>query len=313
MYRPAITRPSHEFHPSRSIARGLAASAALGVGLLAAGLQDAGAVALLYNDFSSLNGLQVNGQTAVIHGCAGGVPNGASCGAVTDFDGNKVLRLTNNTSQGGSAFSTTAIALDQDASFSTAFRFRFSDQQNGGADGIVFTVQTNSNTSGGIGGGIGYQGLQNSVGIEFDNWFNGGLDPNGNHVGIDLDGDVNSKVTSIDIADLDNPQNIFTAWVDYDGVNDLLEVRVNTTGIRPVAALLSYTVDLVSVLGQTDAFVGFTSGTGFAGADHDILSWQFNSTFDPIDQIGDVPEPAGTALLGIGLLGAARLRRRHRA
>lgn len=36
-----------------------------------------------------------------------------------------------------------------------------------GADGLVFVVQTNSNKVGG-GGGIGYQGIPNSVGVELD-------------------------------------------------------------------------------------------------------------------------------------------------
>lgn len=77
-------------------------------------------------------------------------------------------------------------------------------------------------------------------------------------------------------------------------------------------ALLSYGVDLTSVLGTTDAFVGFTSGTGAAYGNHDVLAWQFNSTFDPIDDIGDVPEPGILILLGLGLTSLG-LRRRKRA
>jgi hypothetical protein len=262
----------------------------------------ADATTLLFNNFSSTAGLQLNGVTATLN------PGGMGA---TDFNNQNVLRLTNSTGQSGSAFSTTAISLDADASFSTVFNFRFTDQQNTGADGIVFVVQTVANTAGGGGGGIGYQNLGNSVGIEFDNWFNGGSDPNDNHVGIDLNGNVNSVATSTAIAPLDSGA-VFTAWVDYDGVTDTLEVRANTTGARPVAALLSYSVDLVSVLGQTDAFVGFTSGTGAAGADHDILSWQFNSTFDPIEQVGDVPEAATLAIVGLGLIGLGTITRRRR-
>jgi hypothetical protein len=270
----------------------------------------ANAAALLFNDFSDLTGLQLNGSTSGIHACTGGV--GATCSAVNDTHGHKVLRLTNNLSQAGSAFSTTAISLDQNASFSTSFQFHFTDQQNTGADGIVFAVQTVSNTAGGSGGGIGYDGLTNSVGVEFDNWNNGGIDGNSaNHVGINIGGSVNSVARennpgfSLDSGDL------ITAWVDYDGVNDLLEVRANTTGIRPGVAMLSYTVDLVQELGATDAFVGFTSGTGSAGADHDILAWQFNSEFDPIDTIG-VPEPGTLAVIGLGLVGLGIARRRAR-
>ena len=45
----------------------------------------------------------------------------------SDSLGNDVLRLTNSTGQSGSAFSTSAVSLDANASFSTAFRFHFSD------------------------------------------------------------------------------------------------------------------------------------------------------------------------------------------
>jgi hypothetical protein len=67
-------------------------------------------------------------------------------------------------------------------------------------------------------------------------------------------------------------------------------------------------VDLVTVLGVTDAFVGFTSGTGAAGADHDILSWEFRSTFNPID----APEPGVLGLLVLGLVGLVARRRNQR-
>lgn len=271
----------------------------------------ASATTILFNDFSSLNGLQVNAQTKTIHSCAPS-GDGSTCAAVTDFDGNKVLRLTNNLSQSGSAFSTSTVALDSDASFSTSFRFRFTDQQNSGADGIVFAVQTVSNTSGGSGGGIGYEGLARSVGIEFDNWDNGSIDGNSaNHVGIDLNGSVNS-VVRIESPYIFDSGVLLTAWVDYNGVSDLLEVRLSNNNIRPDDPLLSHTVDLVATLGSTNAYVGFTSGTGAAGADHDILAWQFNSSFNPIEQIGDgVPAPGALALLGLGLFGLGWKRRRR--
>jgi hypothetical protein len=36
---------------------------------------------------------------------------------------------------------------------------------------------------------------------------------------------------------------------------------------------MSYTIDLVSVLGTPNAYIGFTSGTGASGANHDIVNW----------------------------------------
>lgn len=297
----------------------------------------ASATSIVYTDFSNLSGLQINNAARSVHTCDSG--GGPGCDAVADSLGRNVLRLTNNYSQSASAFSLSAITLNNEASFSSAFRFRISDIPGGngicdedgcGADGIVFTVQTNSNTSGGLGGGIGYQGLTRSVGVEIDPWNNGGIDDNnGNAIGIDVNGNVDSAVQCNvrDPADgvlanecagvtgrLNNGADWF-AWVDYDGSTDMLEFRLSNTSTRPTLATLLYSIDLLPVLdptntGTVNAFVGFTSGTGSARNYHDIISWQFNDDYQPIDQIG-VPGPAAAGLLGFGLLGLGVLRRRR--
>ena len=121
---------------------------------------------LNYADFSSVAGLQLNGNASQL--------------------GDK-LNLTPATYyQSGSAFSTNPIALTADASFSSAFSFEILNRGGlgNGADGLVFAIQTNANNVGGAGGGIGFAGIPNSVGVEFDTYDNG--EPGGsNHVGID--------------------------------------------------------------------------------------------------------------------------------
>ena len=47
---------------------------------------------------------------------------------------------------------------------------RYGDPTGGAADGIMFVVQTVGNNVGGSGGNIGYFGITNSVGIEYDTY-----------------------------------------------------------------------------------------------------------------------------------------------
>ncbi|VAV90712.1 hypothetical protein MNBD_ALPHA04-2045 [hydrothermal vent metagenome] len=258
-------------------------------GLALALASQASATTLIYNDFSDTTGLQINGDAAAVN------------------DGSRdVLRVTPSALwQAGSLFSTNAITFGTNYSFSTQFTFNFNAPINGGADGLVFVIQPNANNVGGAGGGIGYQGIANSLGVEFDSWNNGGIDGgSANHVGVNLNGSINSVARTNSPFPLDNGGDL-TAWIDYDGNAQLLEVFLNNSNVKPGTSLLSYNFDLAATIGGPNAFVGFTSGTGAAGANHDLVNWGFRDSIG--DAFGGVPEPSTWAMLifGFGLVGGA--------
>jgi hypothetical protein len=267
--------------------------------------QSVRAQSFTYNDFSSTAGLQLNGTATTTTGDA---PTSST-----------VLRLTPaNFYQAGSAFSTTQISLQNQASFSTAFSFQMGnaggigDEDGAGADGIMFVVQTVANNVGSSGGGIGYAGINHSLGVEFDTYNNGGSDGNGNHVAFNLNG----VLTDTDLTAISTRMNngaVWYAWVDYNGGLDDLQIRLSQTDVRPATPLIDANVDLQATLGQDSAYVGFTAGTGSGYEDQDIVNWQFNDSFQPIQTVGAPDSTATAGLLGIGLTGLAALRRRFRA
>lgn len=245
-----------------------------------------------FSDFSDVTSLTLNGSA----GKAGAA-----------------LRLTpEDYYMSGSAFYSAAITLAANTSFSTHFRFGISKPTFGigdgdgiGADGLVFVVQTVANSVGGAGGGIGYTGIPNSLGIEFDTYNNGawGGDPDGNHVNFNFGGGF-SLSGAVPITKRLNEGQVWNVWIDYNGNTDLLEMRLSESSTRPAAATQSEIVDLPLVLGSQNVFAGFTSGTGAGVGNHDILSWEFRDDYSPI------PEPLPfTMFVGLGLAGFVFVRR----
>jgi hypothetical protein len=205
----------------------------------------------------------------------------------------------------GTAFIASPFAVQAGTTFSASFQFAITDPVLGGADGLAFVVHNDTAGAaavGGAGGGLGYLGLAPSVAVEFDNYQNLGVDPNGAHIGINLDGSSVSAVTAPAGVSLDTlPQGF--AWIDYDGT--MLDVYFSTTNTQPGGPLLSLPFDIATLGAQ--AYFGLTAATGGAAAEHRIDAF----TLD-VSSPSPVPLPASlpALVLGVGALWALGRRRR---
>ncbi|MEK8022146.1 MAG: L-type lectin-domain containing protein [Candidatus Parabeggiatoa sp.] len=231
-------------------------------------------------DFSNVEFLQINGDAAV----------------VTTADG-AVLRLTKAQEyQAGSVFSKTKVST---AKFSTFFQFRMTQPGGMGADGLVFVVQPVSSSAGSDGGGLGYENIPTSIGVEFDTYYNSDKnDPDANHVGININGRFNGATKTVRTPFQNGA--LWSVWVDYDGSQ--LEVRANTTttGERPDSPLLTRVLNISTVLGGiSEAYIGFTAATGESYENHDIITWSFRDQYQPIE--GKPSEGNETKLLATGV------------
>ena len=207
-----------------------------------------------------------------------------------------VLRLASKLGGTGSAFTLLQFPI---LYFQSHFAFRITEPSGSpdvtgsiGGDGFAFVVQAQESSAlGGGGGFLGYDGIANSVAVEFDTWRNGGgvapendlNDPDSNHIGITTGGtanhDIGAPFTSNVSPDFDDG-NIWYAWIDYDA--SVLEVRVSQSPNRPKNPDLTQDLNLTMQLGDVEtAFVGFTAGTSAATENFDILYWQYSGSMTP--------------------------------
>jgi hypothetical protein len=195
-------------------------------------------------------------------GATGLTLNGSAKVSATD------LRLTDGGSnEAGSAFSSSAVGI---ATFSTQFSFQLT---NPNADGFTFTIQGNSPTAlGGAGGYLGYAGIGKSVALKFDLYNNAG--EGSDSTGLYTNG-VNPFTPAVDLTNTGidlHSGHIFNVSLSYDGVT--LTEQITDT-VTNASFSHSYSVNIPGLVGGTQAFVGFSGGTGGLTATQDILSWTF--------------------------------------
>jgi hypothetical protein len=234
-----------------------------------------------FPNFSMITGLTLNGNAAQV---------------------NSTIRLTPTAaSQKGSAWHQTKQAVED--GFETTFQFQITPQSatGAGADGFVFVIHNSPAGTGALGGHgkvIGYgavdggsNAVMNSIGIEFDTWNNNTSsvdfgDPNDNHIAVHRLTMATEKQTTANrlgynstIPPLEDGE-IHNVKITYEPGTLRVYLDDMTTSKLNLALNLATAI----TLDGGKAFVGFTSGTGSASSNHDILSWNFDG-FD--DQDGD--------------------------
>jgi hypothetical protein len=204
-------------------------------------------------------------------------------------------RLTDSFFQQGSFYALTYVSSRR---FTTSFVFRLHEgTQPNPADGFTFILQNSApDALGSLGGGLGYQGIPNSVCIKFDLFDNEGesndstgLFELGGFPG--LDHNPGDRLVRLDPAIIDlRSQSMKRVDLSYDGTTLTETIADLFTGST---FTVSYDVDLAARLGGGAAYVGFTGGTGGLYTLQDILAWTFQSQSSDGDNRPSRPDGAG--------------------
>jgi uncharacterized repeat protein (TIGR02543 family) len=214
-------------------------------------------------------------------------------------DTNKGLVMTNTRSQAAGVFLKEQLAADiTSPGFSTYYVmnvYRIGELDELPADGYVFVIAANSNSLGESGGGLGYSGISNSVGIEFDFYDNGGEQIASSDVF--TNGSVqNTSGTVFDsgyMAEWDDAGQrelvqSFHTWIEYNHRETKLELRVQPSNnenpnvsrpTRPSLPTLTRVINLSQV--SNYFYAGFTAATGGSAQEMALKSWYFSNAYIP--------------------------------
>jgi hypothetical protein len=266
--------------------------------------EDTGLAAGVY--FYEVEGFDVDGETAtsnVVFDTVGepvSVNDGAGFASTFDLTANNGAAFVTNPSTTTPVLQLTdGINFDQDSSVFTSqqadirrFTTTFTFQMSGGtvpfgADGLAFVVQSNSPTALGFaGGGLGAEGINNSVAVAFRAFAFPGLFINGQFVpssttelqenGFPVSStDLDPSGINFNIGAINSPPDIYRATLSYDGAT----LSETLTDISTGATFsTSYVVDIQSLVGGQTAFVGLTGADGFFTLNQQVQTWTFTSS-----------------------------------
>ena len=171
--------------------------------------------------------------------------------------------------------------------FTTDFYFQITPGSTSTADGFTFTMQEQSPTSiGPGGGGLGYgpatpggtPGIENSVAVKFDLYNDAGegtdstgLYANGNSPTVPAV-DMTSSGVNLHSGD------VFHVHMTYDGTTLTMTI---TDTITNATFTTSWEVNIPEAVQGDAASLGFTGSTSTETATQEVLSWTFTSAITP--------------------------------
>jgi gliding motility-associated-like protein len=215
----------------------------------------------------------------------------------TAAQANNCYQLTSAiNSQNGNMWSTTLIDLTQP--FDMRFLCNFGSVDANGADGMVFVLQSGAGNVLGIGGGgMGYQGITPSLGIQFDTWQNADVfDPTFDHIAITTNGipghsgatsiaaPVQASATNVNIEDGQDHQ----VRITWNPANNQIQVYFDCQ----LRLTSTYNIPANVFAGQSMVRWGWTASTGGANNVHRVclVSESISASADTsICQGGNVP------------------------
>jgi hypothetical protein len=208
------------------------------------------------------------GQCSVIDYSKGFPSSGLSLNGTAKVT-NGLLQLTDGKqSERASAYFATRVPT---TAFDTVFTFQLVDAVS---DGFTFIIQGVGPQALGVGGGgLGYQGIGNSIALKFDLHNNAGEGPDS--TGLYLNGEP-PTYPAIPLAgygiDL-HSGHVFAMHLHYEDAMTTFQLTDTLTG-----AVWSVEApgDAAEFLGSNTAYFGFTAGTGGGTATQNILTWSYS-------------------------------------
>ena len=144
-----------------------------------------------------------------------------------------------------------------------------------GGDGLAFVIAQDMVS--GVGAGLGYEGVDNSVAVEFDTYCNNDqfyADPSANHVGIMINGDATHPVQpTANVPGSFEDGSTWFAWIEYDGTT--LAVFVDNQDAKPNMPILTDDLDVAAIIGGPTSRVGFSASSGLAFESFIMTQWEF--------------------------------------